>query len=81
MTATIRLAAILAVAALAGCGANDNDPGLGGVTVGEAKALDQAAQMLEKRGRSPADDNAEQGERLRQAQAQTLDPPDAGAPE
>jgi len=40
------------------------------VTVGEAKALDEAAEMLEKRGRSPADANAEQAERLRQAQAQ-----------
>lgn len=81
MTPTVRLAAILSIAALAGCGANDNDPGPGGVTVGEAKALDQAAQMLAKRGRSPADDNAEQAERLRQAQVQTGDQPDASAPE
>ena len=32
---------------LAGCG-NDNDSGPGGVTVGEARALDEAAEMLEQ---------------------------------
>lgn len=32
---------------LCGCGANDDDPGPGGVTVGEARALDQAAAMLD----------------------------------
>ena len=31
------------------CGAADNDPGPGGVTVGEARALDEAAEMLDKR--------------------------------
>jgi hypothetical protein len=41
--------ALLAVAALAACGKSDNDPGPGGVTVGEARALDEAAQMLEQR--------------------------------
>lgn len=70
MTLALRLFAMLSLVALAGCGANDNDPGPGGVTVGEAKALDEAAEMLEKRGRSPADENAEQAERMRQAQAQ-----------
>ncbi len=70
MTFAFRLVTIMTFAALAGCGANDNDPGPGGVTVGEARALDQAAEMLEKRGRSPADENAEQAERLRRAQAQ-----------
>ena len=39
---------------LAGCGPGENDPGPGGVTVGEAKALDEAAAMLDAR-RSPAD--------------------------
>jgi hypothetical protein len=44
------LAAALALAAgLAGCGQNDTDPGPGGVTVGEARALDEAAAMLEER--------------------------------
>ena len=33
---------------LAGCGQNDTDPGPGGVTVGEARALDEAAEMLDE---------------------------------
>jgi hypothetical protein len=41
--------ALFAVAALAACGKSDNDSGPGGVTVGEARALDEAAQMLEQR--------------------------------
>lgn len=41
--------AALAVAmVLAGCGPNDTDPGPGGVTVGEARALDEAAEMLDE---------------------------------
>ena len=40
--------------ALAGCGGGDNDPGPGGVTVGEARALDEAAEMLEQQ-RLPAE--------------------------
>lgn len=39
---------------LASCGPGANEPGPGGVTVGEAKALDDAAAMLDAR-RSPAD--------------------------
>lgn len=39
---------LLAVLLLAGCGQQDNDPGPGGVTVGEARALDEAAEMLEQ---------------------------------
>lgn len=38
---------------LAGCGPAENDPGPGGVTVGEAKALDEAAEMLDKRNELP----------------------------
>ena len=38
----------LLAAALAGCGQSDTDPGPGGVTVGEAKALDEAAEMLDE---------------------------------
>jgi hypothetical protein len=34
---------------LAACGESDTDPGPGGVTVGEAKALDEAAEMIEAR--------------------------------
>lgn len=33
--------------ALAGCGEPDNATGPGGVTVGEARALDDAAEMIE----------------------------------
>lgn len=35
--------------ALAGCGQADSEPGPGGVTVGEARALDAAARMLDER--------------------------------
>ena len=47
-------ALVLALSTLAACGAADNDPGPGGVTVGEAKALDAAAAMLDAR-RAPED--------------------------
>ena len=39
---------------LAGCSRTDNEPGPGGVTVSEAKALDDAAEMLESRDSAPA---------------------------
>lgn len=45
--------ALLALALLAACGQSDNDPGPGGITVGEARALDEAAEMIESR-RPPA---------------------------
>lgn len=48
---TIVTAALLLLTA---CGENDTDPGPGGVTVGEARALDQAAEMIEAR-RLPED--------------------------
>lgn len=38
---------------LAACGQSDTDPGPGGVTVGEAKALDEAAEMIEQRRLPP----------------------------
>ncbi len=41
------LAPVLIV--LASCGPADNDPGPGGVTVGEARALDEAAAMIDQR--------------------------------
>ena len=44
----------LALLALTACGKADNDPGPGGVTVGEAKALDEAAEMLEAKQLSPS---------------------------
>ena len=40
---------ILAVSLLlAACGQKDTDPGPGGVSVGEARALDEAAAMLDR---------------------------------
>jgi len=33
---------------LASCGAADDDPGVGGVTAGEARALNDAAAMLDR---------------------------------
>lgn len=44
----------LALIALAACSKQDNAPGPGGVSVGEAKALDEAAEMVEGQ-RLPAD--------------------------
>lgn len=49
-----RLFLLACVLALSACGKSDSDPGPGGVTVGEARALDQAAAMLDER-RPPAD--------------------------
>ncbi|WP_295526748.1 hypothetical protein [Novosphingobium sp. Chol11] len=43
----------LALAVLLGACQKDTDPGPGGVTVGEARALDEAAEMLEKRPAPP----------------------------
>ncbi|GGB88511.1 hypothetical protein GCM10011494_03480 [Novosphingobium endophyticum] len=45
---------LLAVLALSACGKGDSEPGPGGVTVGEARALDEAAAMLDER-RPPAE--------------------------
>jgi len=39
---------IVMLAFAAGCSPSDNDPGPGGVTVGEARALDEAAEMIEQ---------------------------------
>lgn len=43
----------LGLLSLAACGPAQNDPGPGGVTVGEAKALDEAAEMLDERNAPP----------------------------
>lgn len=45
----MRLILILPLLLTAACSRTDNEPGPGGVTVGEAKALDDAAAMLEER--------------------------------
>ena len=49
----MRIALLLPLVLLAACGPSDSDPGPGGVTVGEAKALDEAAEMLEQRRLPP----------------------------
>ena len=43
----------LALVLLLGACQKDTDPGPGGVTQGEARALDEAAEMLEKRPAPP----------------------------
>lgn len=47
MTRTNLLFTLAPLALLAACGPGENDPGPGGVTVGEAQELDEAAAMLE----------------------------------
>lgn len=49
----IRIIGTIAILSLAACGPAENDPGPGGVTVGEAKALDEAAEMLDERNAPP----------------------------
>lgn len=65
MTRISTLVLVMPLALLAACGPGENDPGPGGVTVGEAQALDEAAAMLEEQKLPPeALDNppeAEQG--------------------
>ncbi|WP_374407655.1 hypothetical protein [Pelagerythrobacter sp.] len=48
-----RIALLAPLVLLAACEPADNEPGPGGVTVGEAKALDEAAEMLEQRRLPP----------------------------
>lgn len=50
-----RKALLPCLALLAACGQGENDPGPGAVTVGEARALDEAAEMLEERRLTPED--------------------------
>lgn len=47
--ALLRLSALPALVLLAGCGANDSAEGPGGVTAGEARALNEAAAILDAR--------------------------------
>lgn len=49
----MKAACIISALLLAACGEAGNDPGPGGVTVDEAKALDRAAEMLEERRLPP----------------------------
>jgi hypothetical protein len=48
-----QLSALPVLALLAACGPSDTDPGKGGVTVAEERALDEAAEMLEQRRLPP----------------------------
>ena len=43
----LRLVFLLAPILLTACSKADNDPGPGGVTISEARALDEAAEMIE----------------------------------
>lgn len=53
-------AVLFGLAALLGaCGDNDNTPGPGGVSVGEARALDEAAEMIEQQPSIPTDEGAQ----------------------
>lgn len=49
MSVTPRAIILACLLTLPSCGSNDNDPGPGGVTIGEAEALNQAAEMLDER--------------------------------
>jgi len=48
-----KLFSAMMLTGLAACGPAQNDPGPGGVTVGEARALDEAAEMLDERNAPP----------------------------
>lgn len=48
-----RMACLALALSAAACGPDGNDPGPGGVTVDEARALDRAAEMLEQRRLPP----------------------------
>lgn len=48
----------LCLMALAGCEPADNQPGVGDVTVGEARALNEAAEMLDNRSLTLPAENA-----------------------
>jgi hypothetical protein len=70
------MALLPAALLLAGC-QKDTDPGPGGVTVGEARALDEAAAMLEQRPAPPLVDATVPAEA---AAAQTAAAQPAAAP-
>lgn len=53
LRAVLAASALLPAALCLGGCQQDTDPGPGGVTVGEARALDEAAEMLEKRPAPP----------------------------
>lgn len=60
---------LIALATTSACGKADNEPGPGGVTVGEARALDEAAEMIEaKRLPDQALDNTVTAEGVRETE-------------
>lgn len=61
------IGALAALVLVAGCSRTDNEPGPGGVTVSEARALDDAAEMLESR------DSAAPAEANKSAEAEKAD--------
>ncbi len=65
---------LLATGALTACGASDNEPGPGGVTVGEARALDEAAAMIEAK-RLPARQDEEPSAAEENTEPDTADEP------
>ncbi len=57
-----KLFSALILTGLVACGPAQNDPGPGGVTVGEAEALDEAAEMLDERNAPPESIDNQQAE-------------------
>jgi hypothetical protein len=49
----------IAVLLLSSCGPSENDPGPGGVSAGDAAALDKAAQKLDERDKVSAPPDAQ----------------------
>jgi hypothetical protein len=51
---SIKLLGSCALLSLSGCGPSETDPGAGGVSAGDAEALDQAAKKLDERDSAAA---------------------------
>jgi hypothetical protein len=51
---SIKLLGSYALLSLSGCGPSETDPGPGGVSAGDAEALDEAAKKLDERDRDAA---------------------------
>ncbi len=73
----VRLLTPLSVVVAVACGPADNDPGPGGITVGEARALDEAAEMLDDQNFKPAEVQKPAEQPATQADTQTDVPGDA----
>ncbi|WP_260926545.1 hypothetical protein [Novosphingobium sp. 9] len=64
--------ALAGVLVLAGCSKPDNAPGPGGVTMGEARALDDAAAMLDSRKPPPVEEATAAAQDMPSAQAEAM---------